>query len=370
MEHSQHLNTFQNLCVIAFSDGDLDKEELFFLEELADSMGLAEKDIQPLLANGPNLEFVIPDAEQDRYMELRMVVLMMLADGKMRVSEYQACKRLAEKMGIEEAYLKEVIDVYQDKRQEQLRHLGIFQNLYLIAAADGVIEEVEQHFLLEVAHKLGLTQWDIDSVIKKYPDIDFVIPEDPDEGWYSLKNLVYMMVVDGTIETTEYGLCVEFARRIGEDAQAVEKILAEYEDLQREREEQQSEIERQNIDTYLDIYNGLKNLPLSTAELFDALVHVIHSGKVDLEVGNEKETRTFYEFLWLACVRLPNLYRETEHTLPIYLDLARIGNNFQPLLDYVLQIEQQHGGSLIEITEMKMEKIQEDLKSALAVELI
>ncbi|MEM7369212.1 MAG: hypothetical protein AAF587_11480 [Bacteroidota bacterium] len=370
MEQTQHLTTFQNLCVIAFSDGELDKEEIFFLEELADSMGLAEKDIQPLLANGPTLEFVIPETEQDRYMELRMVVLMMLADGKMRISEYKACKRLASLMGIEDLYLDEVIDVYQNKRQEQLRHLGIFQNLYLIAAADGVIEEVEQQFLLDVAHKLGLTQWDIDSVIKKYPNLDFVIPEDKDEGWYSLKNLVYMMVVDGSIENTEYGLCVEFAQRIGEGAEAVEKILEEYEALQEEREAQQSEIERANIDIYLDIYLGLKNLPLTTAELFDALVHVIHSGEVDMEVGTEQETRTFYEFLWLACVRLPNLNREAEHTLPIYLDLARAGNNFQPLLDYILQIEQQHGANLIQIHDISLEQIHADLRSALEVEFI
>ena len=369
MEQTQHLTTFQNVCVVAFSDGHLNKEELFFLEELADSMGLTEEEILPLLEKGPELDFVIPESEQDRMMELRMVVLMMLADGKMRISEYKACKRLAELMGIESGYLDEVIEVYQDKRKEQLRHVGIFQNLYLIAAADGNIEEAEQQFLLDVAHKLGLTQWDIDAVIKAYPNLDFVIPEEKEEGWYSLKNLVYMMIVDGEIEATEYQLCVEFAQRIGEGPQAIEKILHEYEALQKEREEQLSEIERKNIDTYLDIYNGLKKMPLSTAELFHALTDAIHHGDLSRDMENDTDTRVFYEFLWLLCIRLPNLNREAEHTMPIYLDLARAGNNLQPLLDYVLNIEQKHGATLIELGEIPLLQIRSDLQSALAIEM-
>lgn len=370
MEQTQHLTTFQNVCVVAFSDGKLDKDELIFLEELANSMGLTDEEIQPLLERGPELDFIIPDSEQDRYMELRMVVLMMLADGNMRISEYKACKRLATLMEIEHDYLDEVIEVYQTKRKEQIRHLGIFQNLYLIAAADGVIDETEQHFLLDVAHKLGLSQWDIDAVIKKYPNIDFVIPEEKEEGWYSLKNLVYMMVVDGHIEENEYGLCLEFASRIGEGEEAVQAILKEYEDLQKERQEQQSEIERYNIDSYLDIYNALKKIPIETSELFDALAKAVYEGDVDQVIGNEQENRTFYEFLWLTCVRLPNLHREFEHNLPIYLDLAHIGNNLQPLLDYILHVEHTHGATMIQVHNKDVAQLQSELRVALSAQML
>jgi len=371
MENAQHLITFQNLCVIAYADGILHEKEIQFLTETARSMGLGEEEIAPIMEQGPKLDFVLPETEADCFIELRMVVLMMLSDGVIEDSEYEACKRLTGLMGIELRYLEEIIQLYQDKRKEQLQHRGIFQNLYLIAAADGSIEEVEQQFLLEVAHKLGLRQSDIDWVMDTYPELDFVVPEEQEEGWYSLKNLVYMMVLDGKIDNNEYGLCVEFARRVGLQANAVEEILNEYEQLQIERASQETEIEQHNIDIYLDVYNGIKRIPLSKAEVFDRILHIIRTGDVYPE-GLEEGThiRSLYEFLWLGYVRLPILNREAEHNLPIYLDLARAGNNFQPLLDYMLQTEKEHGADALALHELDLSTLRQDLSKVFNTELM
>jgi tellurite resistance protein len=371
MENTQHLITFQNLCVIAFADGSLHEKEREFLTETARSMGLGEEEIAPIMAQGPKLDFVLPETEADCFIELRMVVLMMLSDGVVEKSEYEACKRLTQMMGIELRYLEEIIQLYQDKRQEQLQHRGIFQNLYLIAAADGNIEEVEQQFLLEVAHKLGLRQSDIDWVMDTYPKLDFVVPEEQEEGWYSLKNLVYMMVLDGKIDNNEYGLCVEFARRVGLQASAVEEILNEYEELQIERASRETEVEQHNIDAYLDVYNGIKRIPLTKSEIFDRILHIIRTGDVHPEgLEDEAHIRSLYEFLWLGYVRLPNLNREAEHNLPIYLDLARAGNNFQPLIDYMLQTEKEYGADALALHELDLSTLRHDLSKVFNAELM
>ncbi|MEM7657050.1 MAG: hypothetical protein AAF399_13030 [Bacteroidota bacterium] len=367
---NQHITTFQNLCVIALADGEIHPEELRFLEDTARSMGLGEEEIAPVIAKGKELDFVLPESEADAFMELRMVVLMMLSDGVIRKEEYEACQRLTQLMGIEVRYLDEIIELYREKRQEELKHRGIFQNLYLIAAADGNIDESEQEFLLEVAVKLGLRQADIDWVIDTYPELEFVIPEDREEGWYSLKNLVYMMVVDGSINEEEYGMCQEFSRQAGLEEGSVDQIVEEYIELQKERAASQSEIEQHNIDVYLDVYNALKRIPLPRTEVFDHLVRVIRSGDTHLDGLEDEHMRTLYEFLWLGYVRLPDLHAEMTHNLPIYLDLARVGNNFQPLLDYMLQIEKEHGADKLHLDQLDMEKLRLDLSKVINAQLM
>ena len=109
--------TFQNLCVIAHLDGILHPEERNMLMEIAEGMGLPEAQTSRLLNQGSRLEFVIPPTEGERFIELRMVVLMMLTDGRMDEREYEGCKQLAELMGIEQPYLDEVVAFYQEKQQ-------------------------------------------------------------------------------------------------------------------------------------------------------------------------------------------------------------------------------------------------------------
>ncbi|MEO0585708.1 MAG: TerB family tellurite resistance protein, partial [Bacteroidota bacterium] len=236
-EKNRHLATFQNLCIIASADGALDYREKNLLYELAESMGLEQEVIAHLIqqAKKENLQFQLPTTEEDRLMELKLGVLMILADEKIEPEEYHACKQFATDMGISVQMLDETIAYYQERQQEQKYHVGIFQNLFMMALADGQITEEEQQLLLEIAQHLGIQQSDIDRLLDHHEELDLIIPPSEEDQYFSLKNLVYMMVVDGNIDPKEYALCKAFAEQIGKDVQDIEAIISEYQQMQVER---------------------------------------------------------------------------------------------------------------------------------------
>ena len=53
--------------------------------------------------------------------------------------EYEKCLRMAEALEVDQAYLDKVIGFYQAKQKEHLNHIAIFQNLFIVAAADGAL---------------------------------------------------------------------------------------------------------------------------------------------------------------------------------------------------------------------------------------
>lgn len=366
-DKAKHLATFQNLCVIAFADGTWHEREKQLLTEAATSMGLGPEDTQPILEQVKSLDFVLPENEGERYLELRMVVLMMVHDGKLDPREYEGCLRFAQQMKIDQQYLDEIVNFYQTKEQERIRHLGMFQNLYIVAAADGEIGPQEERLLYQVAENLGLGKRDVESVANRYPDIDFIIPENQEEAYFSLKNLVFMMVADGTIKEQEFSLCLLFAEKIGMDRKAIEEILDEYEGEQKIREADPDEIQRYNIDIYLDAYNALKKIPVPEAELAEAMEEAVLEKQFRQTIGkNNKDIRAFYDWLWLMHVRGNRISKDLRVVLPLYLDMVKHGSNFKPLLDYMLRMEQERAATLVRLTDMNLEQVQSELEAAFA----
>jgi uncharacterized tellurite resistance protein B-like protein len=364
---AKHLATFQNLCVIAFADGKVHDREKQLLNEAAASMGLSQADINPLLQKAGELDFVIPDSEGERYLELRMVVLMMVHDGKLDQKEYQGCLDFANRMGIDQKYLDEVVEFYQTKEQERIRHLGMFQNLYIVAAADGAIGQQEEQLLYQVAENLGLGKRDVESVALRYPDLDFVIPENEEEAYFSLKNLVFMMVVDGKVKEREFSLCLRFAEEIGMDRDAVEKILDEYEETRQIREARPDDIQAYNVDIYLDAYNALKKIPLPEANLAEAMEEAVLEGNFRAPIGeNGKDERAFYDWLWLMHVRGSAISQDLQVVLPLYLDMVKHGSNFKPLLDYMLRTERERAATMLRLPDLDLEDVQQELEKAFA----
>ena len=366
-DKAKHLATFQNLCVIAFADGKWHEKEKALLSEAADSMGLLPGEIKPLMQQASELDFIIPETEGERYLELRMVVLMMVHDGHLSKKEYQGCLQFAGRMGIEKSYLDEVIEFYVEKEKERTRHLGMFQNLYLVAAADGEIGQSEERLLYQVAENLGLGQRDVESIVRKYPDLDLIIPEEEEERYYSLKNLIFMMVADGKIKEKEFALCLLFAEKIGMGRDEVEAILDEYEEGQQLREADRSEIQQYNVDTYLDAYNSLKRIPVPEANLAEAMEEAVITQDFRKVIGiNDKDNRAFYDWLWLMHVRGATLSQDIRVVLPLYLDMVKNGSNFKPLFDYMIRTEQERAGTMVPISEMSLEDVQSELERAFA----
>jgi uncharacterized tellurite resistance protein B-like protein len=104
--------------------------------------------------------------------------------------------------------LDEVLNTPQKK-------LAFFQNLVLLAAADGQVSPAESDFLLDVGNRLGLSPTEVMPIADNLGVLSFVVPAEGLQRTLELQTLVQMMLQDGRIDAREYGLCQEYANRIG-----------------------------------------------------------------------------------------------------------------------------------------------------------
>jgi hypothetical protein len=95
------------------------------------------------------------------------------------------------------------------------KKLAFFQNLILVAAADGRLEEGESNFIVEIGNRLGLKADEVAPLADNLNVLTFIIPEDGMQKTLELQTLVMMMVEDGRVHDREYALCLDYAYRIG-----------------------------------------------------------------------------------------------------------------------------------------------------------
>lgn len=96
------------------------------------------------------------------------------------------------------------------------KRLSFFQNLLLVAVADGYLDREESDFLVQVGEQIGLTPEDVAPLVDKpVSDLTFTIPETDQDKLFELQTMVMMMVEDGDIHDQEYEICAHYAERIG-----------------------------------------------------------------------------------------------------------------------------------------------------------
>ena len=117
--------------------------------------------------------------------------------------------------------LESLLDTPQKK-------LGFFQNLVLVAAADGLLEYGESDFLLSIGNKLGLNADEVMPMADNLNVLTFVIPEDGLQKTLELQTLVQMMVQDGEVHDKEYILCQEYANRIGYGKEILDDMIKQF----------------------------------------------------------------------------------------------------------------------------------------------
>ena len=105
MEH------FQNLVAVAFADGILDEEEEDFLYEKADEFELPEDQVEELINNAEDLEFIVPLNMEDREDQLADIVFMAMIDGDLHEKEYKLCLSISERLGLDKDDLDLAIEL-------------------------------------------------------------------------------------------------------------------------------------------------------------------------------------------------------------------------------------------------------------------
>jgi len=114
-----------------------------------------------------------------------------------------------------------------DLLNTQQKKLSFFQNLMLLAVADGKLEKHERQFLLQIGNRLGLKAEDVQPLADNLSLLTFVIPADGPQKTLELQTLVQMMLQDGEMDTREYDLCLDYARRVGYSKQLLDDMVSQ-----------------------------------------------------------------------------------------------------------------------------------------------
>jgi hypothetical protein len=117
-------------------------------------------------------------------------------------------------------YLEDVLNTPQKK-------LAFFQNVILLAAADGQLSPDEGDFLLQLGNKLGLKPEEVMPIADNLGVLSFVVPAEGLQRTLELQTLVQMMLQDGQIDAREYALCLEYAHRIGYGKVILDDMVAQ-----------------------------------------------------------------------------------------------------------------------------------------------
>ena len=87
------------------------------------------------------------------------------------------------------------------------------KNLMVLAMADGHLSEIEEHFMESVAHRLGFSQIEFESIKEGIESIQFILPEKYDDRIEQFNDLLSLMAVDGKIDPEEEEICKKFAAK-------------------------------------------------------------------------------------------------------------------------------------------------------------
>jgi uncharacterized tellurite resistance protein B-like protein len=115
----------------------------------------------------------------------------------------------------------------EDVLDTQQKKLSFFQNLVLIAAADGKLDKAESQFLLQIGNRLGLSSEEVLPIADNLGVLSFIVPSEGLQRTMELQTLVQMMLQDGHIDAREYGLCMEYANRIGYSKEILDDMVSQ-----------------------------------------------------------------------------------------------------------------------------------------------
>lgn len=136
-------------------------------------------------------------------------------------------------------------------------------NLMSIAGIDGNISEAERNVIIKIAQDFGLTEADFDACIEAYQQIDetkleTIVPDDDEDKYEFLKNMVLVMMVDGEIDENERAYIAGLAEKYGIDGdEAVDDLIhIVYDEYFSDEEDEEDEFDEEilnnaDIDTRL-----------------------------------------------------------------------------------------------------------------------
>jgi uncharacterized membrane protein YebE (DUF533 family) len=92
-----------NLGALARVDGHIDSSEMNYIIAVGQKNGLKPEDVRVLVANAETIKLHIPENDSERFDQIYDLVEMMLADGIVDDNEMEFCMEMAAKLGFRKA---------------------------------------------------------------------------------------------------------------------------------------------------------------------------------------------------------------------------------------------------------------------------
>ena len=106
-----------------------------------------------------------------------------------------------------------MFEIFESKKTKLLKnHL---RNLVALSSADGNIDDSEKEILIKIGTRNGLKKVEVEKIIDNPGNTNFVPATSDDERFEQIYDLVELMLADGIAEDNELHFCVEMAEKLG-----------------------------------------------------------------------------------------------------------------------------------------------------------
>ncbi|MBC7391204.1 MAG: TerB family tellurite resistance protein [Opitutaceae bacterium] len=106
-----------------------------------------------------------------------------------------------------------MFEFFESKKTKLLKnHL---RNLVALSSADGNIDDSEKDILIKIGTRKGLKKTEVEKIIENPGNTNFVPATSDDERFEQIYDLVELMLADGIAEDNELHFCVEMAEKLG-----------------------------------------------------------------------------------------------------------------------------------------------------------
>ena len=96
-------NHIMNLGALAKVDGHIDQTELNYIISIGQKNGMKPDEVKSLIANSGTIKQIVPENDSERFDQIYDLVEMMLADGIVDDNEMEFCMEMATKLGFRKA---------------------------------------------------------------------------------------------------------------------------------------------------------------------------------------------------------------------------------------------------------------------------
>lgn len=117
----------------------------------------------------------------------------------------------------------EILNLFKQGKSSAKSHI---KNLIEIAAADGNFDDVEYDLLQKIAKRNNISQSQLKEIKSNPGAVEFEVPEDNNEKFHQMYDLVHMMIVDNEIHKEEMKLCNLFAVKFGYSKKNIEDLIS------------------------------------------------------------------------------------------------------------------------------------------------